>query len=236
MINYANWWAYFHTRMQMMKTAASNAFQTIGDTYRVGMFTISVGQHGKDRNQFSQCIRVRVSSKKDWYDKLFASKPSSYTPLRGALAKAGKYFANKLTGQVDPMQFSCQQNFTILSTDGYWNTQDETSTYGPYKLDGTNVGNQDGLEPRPFSDGATVTYHAEHESDPENSEPTVAKHEPSPVADKADPVGDNAEPDQDGAEQDQDGAEPDEDGAEAESNHADSDKNPALHEMQSKRH
>lgn len=48
----------------------------------------------------------------------------------------------------DPVQYSCQQNFTLLSTDGYWN--------GPntYDLNGNNVGQVDGSAPRPFNDGA----------------------------------------------------------------------------------
>ncbi|MFN3785614.1 MAG: hypothetical protein ACK4RS_02125, partial [Thiothrix sp.] len=37
--NYANWYAYYHTRMQMMKTAASNAFKGMGSTYRIGFNT-----------------------------------------------------------------------------------------------------------------------------------------------------------------------------------------------------
>ena len=59
----------------------------------------------------------------------------------------------------DPIQFSCQQNFTILSTDGYWN--------GPntYDLNNNPVGQRDGVVagvpvPRPLSDGsqAVTTY------------------------------------------------------------------------------
>ena len=52
----------------------------------------------------------------------------------------------------DPMQYSCQQNFVILSTDGYWNGN------AGYEVDGsTAVGNQDGSAPRPQYDGATGT-------------------------------------------------------------------------------
>lgn len=55
----------------------------------------------------------------------------------------------------DPVQYSCQQNFTILSTDGYWN--------GPstYDLSNASVGQQDGTGvPRPYNDGAqsSTTY------------------------------------------------------------------------------
>ncbi|MGB8409830.1 MAG: PilC/PilY family type IV pilus protein [Gallionella sp.] len=51
---------------------------------------------------------------------------------------------------LDPIQYSCQQNFVILSTDGYWN--------GPntYDLNNNPVGQQDGLEPRPMNDGGTA--------------------------------------------------------------------------------
>ena len=52
------------------------------------------------------------------------------------------------------MQYSCQQNFTMLSTDGYWN--------GPntYDLNNNAVGQADGSAPRPFDDGAqaVTTY------------------------------------------------------------------------------
>ena len=61
--------------------------------------------------------------------------------------------ANSLNGvtPLDPMQYSCQQNFVILSTDGFWN--------GPstYDLNNNAVGQQDGGEPRPMNDGGTST-------------------------------------------------------------------------------
>jgi type IV pilus assembly protein PilY1 len=73
---------------------------------------------------------------------------------------SGTTVSNKLNGitPADPIQYSCQQNFTILSTDGYWN--------GPstYDLSSNNVGQVDGPAPRPFNDGAqagdtvTITY------------------------------------------------------------------------------
>ncbi len=51
----------------------------------------------------------------------------------------------------DPIQFSCQQNFVILSTDGYWNGSTD------YDLDNNPVGNQDGTAPRPMYDGGLFT-------------------------------------------------------------------------------
>ena len=160
MTNFANWWTYYRTRMQMMKTAASNSFSSIGSSFRVGFMTIS---DGKDDSKLSNFAAFDAAAKNSWYTTLFAANPNSWTPLRGALSRAGRLYAGKLNGLeingttvIDPMQYSCQQNFTILSTDGYWNTNEETSSYGPFVVDAdTNVGNTDGAEPRPYSDGAS---------------------------------------------------------------------------------
>jgi len=69
----------------------------------------------------------------------------------------------------DPIQYSCQQNFIILSTDGYWNGN------AGYQVDGsTPVGNQDGQVARPQYDGAsgatkvTTTYTDIYESNTSN--------------------------------------------------------------------
>ena len=57
---------------------------------------------------------------------------------------------SKFNGVVplDPIEYSCQQNFTILSTDGYWNGATT------YDLANNPVGQQDGLVGRPYNDGA----------------------------------------------------------------------------------
>jgi type IV pilus assembly protein PilY1 len=151
MTNFANWWAYYHTRMQMMKTATSAAFGPVDSNYRVGFFTINTpsvatGANFLNVNAFD--FTGALKQKYTWYTKLFAAVPSGSTPLRGALTKAGRIYGGRIG--VNPVQYSCQQNFTLLSTDGYWN---ETNP-GGYQLDGsTAVGNQDGSEARPMLDG-----------------------------------------------------------------------------------
>jgi type IV pilus assembly protein PilY1 len=155
--NYRNWYTYYRTRMLTMRAAASQAFKGIGDRYRVGFTTISStvvnGAKFLDTSDFD------ATQKADWYSRLFTSDPDSYTPLRGALSKAGQYFAKRGTlgsgadQTVDPMQYSCQKNFAILTTDGYWNTDTETPTYGAFGLNRTTlVGQQDGTAPRPMKD------------------------------------------------------------------------------------
>ncbi|MDE2310578.1 MAG: hypothetical protein KGL01_07100 [Betaproteobacteria bacterium] len=159
--NFANWYSYYRTRILMMKTATGLAFQPIGTNYRVGFATMNNNGGGKllNLNTFD------ATQKSAWYTMLYSTSAGSSTPLLGALADIGKIYAQKLTSKngvavVDPVQYSCQQNFTILTTDGYWNSQT-----GDTMLDGTTpVGNQDGTAGRPMYDGAqtgttvTITY------------------------------------------------------------------------------
>ncbi len=154
MTNYANWYAYYRTRMQMMKTAASIAFSNVDDSFRVGYYAINNGA-GSD---FINLAAFDGAQKNLWYQKFFSATPYGTTPLRGGLASAGRVYAGKIATLngvtvADPVQYSCQQNYTILSTDGYWN-----DTTLPPRIDGTTpVGQQDGNDPRPFYDGATQT-------------------------------------------------------------------------------
>jgi len=153
MTNYANWWAYYSTRMQAMKTATSLSFEPIGSNKRIGYSTIN----NNAKYDFQNIAAFDGAQKKSWYDKLFAATPQSNTPLRAALANIGRLYAGQLNGSsfnggtvVDPVQYYCQQNVAILSTDGYWNEAQG------YQLDGTTaVGDQDGpgLEIRPQLDG-----------------------------------------------------------------------------------
>ncbi len=153
--NFANWFSYHRTRILTMKTAIGLAFRDIGDQYRVGFTTI--GYSGTDSNNpnFLKLDEFSGEHRQKFYDKLYAIHPIASTPLRAALSKAGRLYAGKLlTGSDDPVRYSCQQNFTILSTDGYWNPAWETSSYGPKKIDGsTNVGDQDNDLSPPRYDG-----------------------------------------------------------------------------------
>ena len=155
--NFANWYSYYRTRMQMMKTAAGRAFSNVDSSYRVGLMLIN--------SSGSPTLGVGAfegTQRSDWYSDFYGVSPSGGTPLRQALANAGRYFAGKLSGTTDPMQYSCQQNFTILSSDGYWNGA------AGFKLDGsTAVGNQDGAYLAPYNDGAqagttTVTTYSRY--------------------------------------------------------------------------
>ncbi|MFZ2854262.1 MAG: PilC/PilY family type IV pilus protein [Rhodocyclaceae bacterium] len=164
--NFANWYSFYRTRMQMMKTAISRSYASLSDTapssgYRVGLTFISSGASSAEISSSgdSACWTTNkalqlpiadfnVAQKTAFYTNLFAVATCSWTPLRGALSRAGQVYAgvSTLTGasDPDPVQYSCQQNFTFLSTDGYWNSDIEDSSYGPKDTSGNDVGDQDG--------------------------------------------------------------------------------------------
>jgi type IV pilus assembly protein PilY1 len=157
MTNFANWWAYYQTRLQSMKTSVSRAFKTLDNRFRVG-FTVISYSGATNGATFLGNNTFELTQKNKWFTTLFAQSSSGSTPLRGALAKAGRYYANKVSGQVDPLQYSCQQNFTIISTDGYWNLGSETSAYKNNNLTGGLVGDMDGgTTTRPMYEGPTAS-------------------------------------------------------------------------------
>jgi type IV pilus assembly protein PilY1 len=138
--NFANWYSYYRTRILMMKTAASRAFKNLDSTYRVGFMTIHNTSFGNNSTStFLNLADFDSTQKTSWYSKLTAIDPSGGTPLRKALADVGRLYGGQFTSITDPVQYSCQQNFAILATDGYWNGA------AGYQLNGsTAVGDQDG--------------------------------------------------------------------------------------------
>ncbi|OOG53504.1 hypothetical protein B0E49_10790 [Polaromonas sp. C04] len=160
MTNFANWWAYYRTRMQMTKSAVSIAFAGLSSSYRLGYMSLN-NNTTKDFLDVGDPNNTGSFSSKmtDWYNKFLAATPAGGTPLRGALSIAGRYYANKMTkinGQstTDPMQYACQRNYTIASTDGYWNAGTDSNNV---QINGsTQIGDQDGTsssEVRPYLDG-----------------------------------------------------------------------------------
>jgi type IV pilus assembly protein PilY1 len=162
--NFANWYTYYRTRILAMKSAAGRAFASVDDTYRVGFITINPTCPNGSSSSCSGGVRAAkylkiddFSSvhKSDWYSKLYSINPAGGTPLRVALSRVGRHFGGKTDGinsgmPEDPVQFSCQQNFSLLTTDGYWNGS------AGQKLNGSSIGNQDNVEAdsnRPLFDG-----------------------------------------------------------------------------------
>lgn len=148
MTNFSNWYTYYRTRMQAMKTATSQAFNALDSRYRVGFMTIN-----EPSDNYLNIAPFDSTQKENWYIKLFAVTANGGTPLRNALSIAGRHFAGKATdiGSQDPIQYACQQNFTLLTTDGYWNGA------AGVDINARSVGNLDGGgTPRPQFDSANA--------------------------------------------------------------------------------
>lgn len=167
--NFANWYSYYRTRINMAKSSVSLAFSTLNDNFRIGFLTVAnpgAGPHSK----FLPVADFNTDGKQQWLEAIQTVKTGGTSPAREALARVGRYYAGQsdsinasMTPFVDPVVSACQRHYAIVTTDGYWNVGQESA--GPVKIDGkTLVGQQDGppesltdadgLRPRPIFDGS----------------------------------------------------------------------------------
>ncbi|MGH8855501.1 MAG: pilus assembly protein, partial [Telluria sp.] len=69
--------------------------------------------------------RFSGTHRSNWYTKLYEMNGTQSTPIRQALHAIGKLYANQapynFAAENQVVKFPCQQNFTIVTTDGYWN-------------------------------------------------------------------------------------------------------------------
>ena len=153
--NYATWFSYYRTRMKTAKAGAGSAFSGLGRDVRVGFRTIWGSGRDISGNPMTFAHPILVNrndgifddpngaagannNRTTWFNRLYGAYGYNGTPLHGALQAAGAYYESTAsTGPYGPQsqstQFACRQNFTILTTDGYWNN------FSGY----TNVGEQD---------------------------------------------------------------------------------------------
>ena len=143
MTNFANWYAYYRSRMQMAKTAIGRAFRAIDSSYRVGFITINPG-NPVNSDRYLKVDNYDATQKAAWYQRLYDQEDHGSTPLREALSRVGRYYSGVTTGinsgmDGSPIKASCQPNYAILTTDGYWNGN------AGQNLSGGSIGNQDNV-------------------------------------------------------------------------------------------
>ncbi|KAF0164697.1 MAG: type IV pilus assembly protein PilY1 [Rhodocyclaceae bacterium] len=156
MQNFANWYSYYRTRMLMMKSATTLAFSQLDGNYRVGYDNICQATGTTVDNPVGEFTGAQRTT---WWTSLTSASPNCATPLRAETAKIGRYYSGRLTTHPDPMEYSCQQNYMILVTDGYWNELESTSmrTADTAVVDIGNRDNAVATAPRPFYDGAEAS-------------------------------------------------------------------------------
>jgi len=163
--NYANWFSYHRKRILMMRTAAGRAMAGLDNSFRVGFSTLNNGTSVNTTvtptlGLFANIADYNEAQRLIFFSNLYGAKVAGGTPLRQALAKAGQYYGGVIPGQTDPVINACQRNYTLLTTDGYWN---DASL--PRRLDrSTTIGNNDGniaRTPRPIYDGTADAVRVE---------------------------------------------------------------------------
>jgi type IV pilus assembly protein PilY1 len=149
--NFANWYSFYDTRIKTAKASLSAAFSALTTIPRVGFrdiwdrfdFDIPVGTDDglfEDKAATTSPVAAASVNKTNWFKTVMGEIAYDGTPLRDALNSVGEYYSNVTskngtsgvshsdTGATGPYgpesgtaQLTCRQNFTILSTDGYWN-------------------------------------------------------------------------------------------------------------------
>lgn len=159
--NFANWYTYYRYRINMMKSTLSRAFVNVNPAFRVGFTTIQNNVTTPSTNSnapFMEAAPFSAANLKTFLTLVQGTDSSggSGTRLRGELALVGRYYAGyqsnqsttatRLTAAHDPVQYACQQNFALLTTDGYWTSNDDSSTgFGAIQLNpASQIGNVDG--------------------------------------------------------------------------------------------
>ncbi|MFY2765414.1 PilC/PilY family type IV pilus protein [Arenimonas sp. MALMAid1274] len=135
--NFATWFSYHRTRMKAAKAGVSYAFSDLGEDFRVGIAGLSSINSripvGSDGGLFRNKTTAPVSNNRAaFFDTVFGMTANGFTPLRTALRRVGEYYRE--TGNTGPYagtgttQLACRQNFSILTTDGYWNNNDDIAS------------------------------------------------------------------------------------------------------------
>ncbi len=158
MTNFANWYAYYKSRLQMMKTSVGLAFAPITSSYRVGLVRLS--EAGAGNSVDMKPSDFTSTARSTWYSTLYNMTATGGTPVRAAMDNVGKMFANQSPYQYsagqEVVQQPCQQNFLIVTTDGYWNG-----------ATARNVGNNDNVEsPQRFCTAARGCVDTRAQSQP----------------------------------------------------------------------
>ncbi len=136
--NFANWYSYYRKREYVAKKALSDIITD--STARVGLATLhnnnSVGTEIEDIDNISNPSGTTTANKANLLRNLFRVNSSGGTPLRRTLKEAGRYFEVGQTPNNNLFGFTpspttpilseanggaCQQNFTVMMSDGYWN-------------------------------------------------------------------------------------------------------------------
>lgn len=146
--NFANWFSYYRSRILAVQAGVTNAFADLSENFRVGFCTINTcnNRNATPNIAIPTTRKFSGTNKSNFFDTFTKVTINAVgTPLREGLDWAGNNYKKsddngpwgpKVTIQGTAKQLSCRQSFTILTTDGYWDTGYGLSELG--NSDGTN--------------------------------------------------------------------------------------------------
>ena len=150
MTNYANWYAYYRTRVLAAKTTSAIAFGNVDNTYRVGFHSMNLRNAGSTLAEWLDVGDFTPAQRTSWYTTLFGiSIGTGMTPTIDAMFRIGevvKQGAGAVTGlpaHTDPIPtiagnpVSCTNNYHILFTDGETNQLTLPTVVG--EVDGATI-------------------------------------------------------------------------------------------------
>ncbi len=132
--NFANWFTYSRNREFTAKSALG---KVVAEAENIRIGYAKLNSNSNVQRIQSMNSSVRVGAKADLLDAIYRTGSSGGTPLRRALRNAGRHFecvANDIFGSsgssapgddacpiLESPDGNCQQNFTLLMSDGAWN-------------------------------------------------------------------------------------------------------------------
>lgn len=133
--NVANWYEYSRRRSFATKGAIAQVI-TNQPGFRYGLTVIN--EHGSLFKEVPTVAKPDfLAHNQSILNDLFSFNwPARGTPLRQGLQRAGQYYDGVLSGKKDPIISECQQNFSVLFTDGFWNGNTPSSSIGNADGDG----------------------------------------------------------------------------------------------------
>ena len=170
--NFANWYSFYRTRNLTTVSAADRAFAQLSSTMRVAWIDLSTctafaatGCTGWTSTQYDNRIaQFTGTHRSDFFNWLSRLPANTSTPLRTMLRTAGEYYKTSGVNSpyaeqpqvTDGTEFVCRPNYTVLMTDGLWNS-DSISSFG--NQDNTAVTLPDGTSyttnRHPYSDSTS---------------------------------------------------------------------------------
>jgi type IV pilus assembly protein PilY1 len=185
--NYANWFSYYRKREYVMKRAVSeivaNTTERMGFATINRNGNVSTGQRVgtpvKDLDDLTVPINATAAAnKKTMLHNLLGVNSKRGTWLRTGLNNVGLYFMDQMNSHVlfgvspsddadsasghspilnADLGGTCQQNFAIVMSDGYWNGDDPESIGGVSGLTNTDIDGDGPFDGQSYGDSVKLT-------------------------------------------------------------------------------